>query len=135
MVKRGRYLFQVTSCAFCHGNDGRGGNKISWKPFGTLWAKNITSDRETGIGTWSDKQIARAIRSGVSHRGGQLHWQGMIWDLLSNMDEEDVRAVITYLRTLPPIEKKIPQARPPAEDDCVVYTFFVRGDMSQPGCR
>jgi len=134
LVERGRYLFQVTSCAFCHG-DGRGGNKISWKPFGTLWTKNITPDPETGIGAWSDKQIARAIRSGVSHRGGQLHWQGMTWDLLSNMDEEDVRAVIAYLRTLPPVKKKIPSARPPAADDCATYSFFVRGEMAQPGCR
>ncbi len=135
LVERGRYLFQVTSCVFCHGNDGRGGNKISWKPFGTLWTKNITSDSETGIGAWSDKQIARAIRSGVSHRGGQLHWQGMIWDLLSNMDEEDVRAVIAYLKTLPPVKKKIPSARPPAADDCAIYSFFVRLDQTRPGCQ
>jgi mono/diheme cytochrome c family protein len=134
LVERGRYLFQVTSCAFCHG-DGRGGNKISWKPFGTLWAKNITSDPETGVGTWSDKQIARAIRSGVSRHGGQLHWQGMIWDLLSNMDEEDLRAVIAYLRTLPPVRMKIPSARPPAADDCAIYSFYLRGDMTHPGCR
>jgi mono/diheme cytochrome c family protein len=135
LVERGRYLFEVASCAFCHGDDGRGGNKISWKPFGTLWAKNITSDPETGVGTWSDKQIARAIRSGVSRHGGQLHWQGMIWDLLSNMDEEDLRAVIAYLRTLPPVRIKIPSARPPAADDCAIYSFYLRGDMTHPGCR
>jgi len=135
LVERGRYLFQVTSCAFCHGNDGSGGTKISWRPFGTLWAKNITADPETGIGAWNDKQIARAIRSGISRHGGHLHWQAMIWDLLSNMDEEDVRAVIAYLRTLPPVKKKIPSARPPAADDCVVYSFFLRGELNQAGCR
>jgi mono/diheme cytochrome c family protein len=135
LIKRGQYLFTVASCSFCHGNDGRGGSKISWKPFGTLHAENITSDPETGIGEWSDEQIARAIRSGVTRKGRQLHWQGMIWDLLSNMDEEDVRAVIGYLRTLPPVKNAIPEARAPEADDCDIYSFFVSGEMRTPGCR
>ena len=54
LAGRGEYLFKVTSCTFCHGNDGSGGAKISMKSFGTLWARNITPDRETGIGDWSD---------------------------------------------------------------------------------
>jgi mono/diheme cytochrome c family protein len=135
LVKRGRYLFTVSSCIFCHGNNGRGGSKISWKPFGTLWSRNITSDIETGIGGWSDEQIARAIRSGVSRDGRQLHWQGMTWDLLSNMDEEDVRAVIAYLRTLPPVKNAIPDPRLPAIDDCEIYSFFVSADIRTPGCQ
>jgi mono/diheme cytochrome c family protein len=135
LVERGRYLFTLTSCFFCHGADGAGGRKVSWKPFGTLWARNITSDRETGIGAWSDAEVARAIRSGISREGRQLHWQGMTWDLLSNLDEEDVRAVIAYLRTLPPVKSAIPLPRPPAEDDCAVYTFFLRGELERAGCR
>jgi mono/diheme cytochrome c family protein len=134
LVERGAYLFKTTSCFFCHGSDGSGGNKISWKPFGTLYARNLTSDRETGIGAWSDAQVARAIRSGVSRDGRQLHWQGMTWDLLSNLDEEDVRAIIAYLRLLPPVHKPVPPAHPPASDDCDVYSFFLRGDPT-PGCR
>jgi hypothetical protein len=59
----------------------------------------------------------------------------MTWDLLSNLDEEDVRAIIAYLRMLPPVAKAIPPARPPAPDDCAVYTFFLRGRLDQPGCR
>jgi len=132
---RGRYLFTVTSCVFCHGSDGAGGSKVSWKPFGTLWTQNITPDRETGIGAWSDAEVARAIRSGISRDGRPLHWQGMTWDLLSNLDEEDVRAVVAYLRTLPPVKKAIPPPRPPAADDCAVYTFFLRGELEQAGCR
>jgi len=134
LVDRGHYLFTVVSCAFCHGNDGSGGNKISWRPFGTLWTRNITPDPETGIVAWNDKQIARAIRSGVSRDGRQLHWQGMTWDMLSNLDEEDVRALIAYLRALPPVKKKIPPARPPADDDCAVYSFFLSSTVVEPGC-
>jgi cytochrome c553 len=134
LVERGAYLFKTASCLFCHGNDGSGGNKIDWKPFGTLYARNVSSDHETGIGAWSDAEVARAIRSGVSRDGRQLHWQGMTWDLLSNLDEEDVRAVIAYLRTLPPVRKSVPPPRPPAPDDCDIYTFYLRA-FSEPGCR
>jgi len=61
----------------------------SWRPFGTLWSRNITSDARTGIGAWTDQQIVRAIRSGITPDGRTLHWQGMIWDHASNWDEED----------------------------------------------
>jgi mono/diheme cytochrome c family protein len=133
-VERGRYLFTVASCAFCHNPNGAAGAKISWQPFGTLWTRNITSDRKTGIGAWTDDQIARAVRSGITPDGRTLHWQGMIWDHASNWDEEDIRALVAYLRTLPPIDHQIPRARPPAPDDCVVYTFWIAQSVV-PGCR
>jgi mono/diheme cytochrome c family protein len=134
LAERGRYLFTVASCALCHGNDGSGGLKFSWRPFGTLWARNITTDRETGIGTWSNADIARAIRSGLSRNGRVLHWQGMIWDHASNWDEEDLQALVVYLRTLPPMHRVVPPPRPPAADDCRVYTFWIASSR-EPGCK
>ncbi len=134
LIKRGRYIFSVASCAFCHGGKGSGGMKVSWKAFGTLWVRNISSDRETGIGAWTDEQVKRAIRSGVRPNGETLHWQGMIWDHLSNLDEEDIRAVIAYLRTLPPVKKKIPESRPPSSDDCQTYTFWIT-ESEEYGCN
>jgi mono/diheme cytochrome c family protein len=134
LAKRGRYLFTVASCALCHGNDGRGGFKVSWKPMGTLWTRNITSDPDTGLGQWSDPEIARAIRSGVSRDGYQLHWQGMTWDHASNWDEEDIRALIAYLRAMPPVNNKVPPDRAPAADDCDVYTFWT-SESHMAGCR
>jgi mono/diheme cytochrome c family protein len=133
LATRGRYLYGVASCALCHG-DGRGGSKISWRPFGTLWSRNITPDPTTGIGQWSDAEIARAIRSGVSRGGGALHWQGMIWDHASNWDEEDLRAIITYLRALPPVVNQIPRDTPPSAEDCAVYTFWLVPSQT-PGCK
>jgi mono/diheme cytochrome c family protein len=134
LVERGRYVFAVASCAFCHNPNGAGGQKISWRPFGTLWSRNISSDVRTGIGAWTDQQIARAIRSGITPDGRTLHWQGMIWDHASNWDEEDIRALVAYLRTLPSVARQIPPARPPAPDDCAVYTFWVTNN-TVPGCR
>jgi cytochrome c553 len=134
LAKRGRYLYTVASCALCHGNDGRGGYKVSWKPMGTLWSRNITSDPGAGLGKWSDSEIARAIRSGVSRNGYQLHWQGMTWDHASNWDEEDIRALIAYLRAMPPVSIKVPVDRVPAADDCEVYTFWT-SESHVAGCR
>ena len=134
LVERGRYLFTVASCAFCHNPNGAGGQKISWRPFGTLWTRNITSDVRTGIGAWTDEQISRAIRSGITPDGRTLHWQGMIWDHASNWDEEDIRALVAYLRALPPVARQILAARPPAPDDCAVYTVWV-ANSTVPGCR
>jgi mono/diheme cytochrome c family protein len=129
MAQRGQYLFTVASCAYCHGNDGSGGTKISWKTgFGSIWIRNITPDPETGIGNWSDREIARAIRSGITPDGRTLHWQGMIWDHASNWDEEDIRSLVSYLKAIPPVKKLIPQSKPPTESDCSIYVVFLEPD-------
>ncbi len=134
MAKRGQYLFTVASCAYCHGNDGSGGAKISWKGgFGSIWIRNITPDPETGIGNWSDREIARSIRSGVTPDGRTLHWQGMIWDHASNWDEEDIRSLVTYLRAIPPVKKLVPKSKPPSESDCAIYVVFLEPD-NQTNC-
>jgi hypothetical protein len=54
--------------------------KLTWRPLGTVWARNLTPDRETGLGAWTDDEIARAIRGGIAKGGRPLHWQAMIWD-------------------------------------------------------
>ena len=76
MVERGRYLFKVISCNMCHGQTGSGGQKISWLPAGTHWTRNLTPHSKAGLGAWSGKEIARAIRSGVSRDGRPLHCKG-----------------------------------------------------------
>ena len=133
MVVRGHYLYSV-SCALCHGTDGSGGTPLSWKPAGTLWTRNITAHPQAGVRAWSDRELERATRSGVSRDGRQLHWQGMTWDQLSNLEEEDLRAIIAYMRLLPPVNRIVPVPRPPAADDCKTYTFYLY-KSDQPGCR
>ena len=135
LAQRGRMVFASISCAFCHGNDGAGGAKLSGLGMGTIWTRNISQDKTTGIGAWSDAELARAIRSGVNKDGRQLHWQAMPWDHFANLDEEDVRALIVFMRTMPPVTKQIPNYRPPAEGDCKVYTFFLSNTNFEPGCK
>ncbi|MFQ5615979.1 MAG: c-type cytochrome [Anaerolineales bacterium] len=133
LAARGEYLYIVTSCSYCHG-DGRGGQKVNAPAFGTLWVKNITPDAETGIGNWTGAEIARAIRSGVSKNGTQLHWQGMIWDHLGNLDEEDIRALVIYMKAMPPVVNAVPDQVPPSPNDCDEYSFFLIESFT-PGCK
>jgi len=133
MVQRGQYLFTVASCAYCHQNDGSGGFKVSGRN-GSIVTPNISTDKEAGIGAWSDDEIARAIRSGVSRSGRPLYWQGMPWDHFSNWDEEDIRSLVAYLREMPPVAEKVPPYRPPAADDCEEYTFWTH-KTNEPGCK
>ena len=134
LVERGQYLYKIISCNNCHFPSGSGGQKISWLPAGSHWTRNLTPDPKAGIGAWSNKEIARALRSGVTRDGRPLHWQGMIWDHASNLDEEDVRALIAYLRTLPPVAREVPPFRPPDGRDCERATIYLVEDRT-PGCR
>ncbi len=135
LAERGKYVFSSISCAFCHGTDGSGGAKLNGLGMGTIWTRNISQDGQTGIGSWSDAEIARAIRSGLSKDGRQLHWQAMPWDHFANLDEEDVQALVVYLRVLPPVSKQIPAYHPPSPDDCEAYTFWLSTDNIEPGCK
>ena len=74
---------------------------------GKVYAPNITPDRETGIGAWSDDQLARAIREGVSHDGRAL-FPFMPYLDFRAMSDEDLAAVIVYVRLLPPVRRQQP---------------------------
>jgi mono/diheme cytochrome c family protein len=132
--ERGRYLFTISSCAFCHQGDGGGGNKVSWRAFGTAWSGNLTS-HESGLGSWSDDDVVRVLRSGVRRDGRQIHWQSMPWDHFSNYNDEDLRSLVAYVRGLPAVERSRREAIAPAPGDCSDYTFWLRGGGDRSGCE
>ncbi len=120
-VERGRYLVEVLgACANCHtpkspdGGDIRtqhmgGGLRIE-EYFGVAIAPNITPDRETGIGTWSDTEIVRAIREGKGKDGRTLG-PPMAFDQYRRLSDGDVKAMVAYLRTLPPVRNAVPRSQ------------------------
>ena len=68
LVQRGSYLARAADCAACHtapGGESYAGGRPFKLPFGTMYATNITADRDTGIGSWSDDEFVRALREGV----------------------------------------------------------------------
>jgi hypothetical protein len=74
---------------------------------GKVYATNITPDRDTGVGAWSDDQLARAIREGVS-RDGRALFPFMPYLDFRAMSDEDLASVIVYLRSLTPVRRQQP---------------------------
>lgn len=123
-VQRGEYLAtHVTNCVDCHsqrdfnyfsgplkqGTIGMGGFAFDQRfgiP-GVVYARNITPDTATGIGKWSDAEIARAITQGISKNGDTL-FPIMPYPHFNGMTKEDVYDIIAYLRTLKPVYNKVP---------------------------
>jgi mono/diheme cytochrome c family protein len=100
---RGAALFAIAGGCGCHtpeqGPVGAGGVAIA-TPFGTFYSTNVTSDRATGIGAWSDAEIERAIRQGTLPDGA-VETPVMPYYEYAGLADADVRDLIAYLRTLP----------------------------------
>ena len=76
-----------------------------------IFAPNITSDRETGVGAWTDAQLGRAIRGGVGRDGVRLRSEHPT-PYFSVMTDSDLASMIAYLRSLPPIRRPVPRSAP-----------------------
>jgi mono/diheme cytochrome c family protein len=117
VIERGKYVVRtVADCAACHGATDQwdayragadvplsGGFEFKISP-GEFRVRNITPDPETGIGRISDGAIARAIRFGVGHDGRAL----LPFMEIQGLSDEDLTAVISYLRTQPPVRNVVP---------------------------
>lgn len=111
-IARGRYLAHGPAhCVSCHAGPGGtsaapalSGGGAFHLPVGTIYARNITPDRATGIGRYTDPEIARLLRFGV-HPSGRavLPFMGF-----ANLCDDDVVAVLSYLRSLPPVRHAVP---------------------------
>jgi len=135
LAERGRYVATVGTCSLCHTagpdplrlwqpvHDMAGGMRVTWRVFGTTYSRNLTPDRETGLGAWSDAEIRRAITSGIARDGRLMHWQAMPWDHFSNLRLEDLHALIAYLRHLPAVRSTVPPPAPPSPSDAAADTF------------
>jgi mono/diheme cytochrome c family protein len=125
-LQRGQYLVTaVTGCLVCHSERdwqspgfppkaGTEGGGRSWAEEGLPWmtVPNITPDRETGAGTWTDDVLARAIREGVGHDGRAL-FPLMPYMQYRYMSDEDLASVIVYIRSLEPLARTLPPAAIP----------------------
>jgi mono/diheme cytochrome c family protein len=116
-VERGRYLADVMTCHNCHtpmGPNGRdfskafsGGQVFDEPPFKVTGA-NITQDKETGIGSWTDAQIKTLLRTGVRPNGVPVA-AIMPTSFYGIITESDMDAIVAYLRTVKPVTNKVPE--------------------------
>lgn len=108
-IKRGAYLFNAGNCANCHTdvkNNGAplaGGRALDVPPFGTFYSPNISPDKETGIGNWTDQDFIQAFRHGLSP-SGSYYYPVFPFTSFTNMTDEDIKALRAYLMTQKPVK-------------------------------
>ncbi len=112
-VERGRYLVHAGGCLSCHTADRpdaiplAGGRAIA-TAFGTFHAPNLTPDRSTGIGGWTDEDLGRALREGIAP-DGRYYYPVFPYPAYTGMSDADVAAIGAYLRSLKPVRQATPE--------------------------
>jgi mono/diheme cytochrome c family protein len=105
LVARGKYLATAADCVACHtGKDAKpfsGGLPIN-TPFGVIYSPNITPDKDTGIGAWTDEQFYASLHNGLGHDGENLY-PAMPYTSYTKVTKEDVQAIRAYLNTVPAV--------------------------------
>jgi cbb3-type cytochrome c oxidase subunit III len=130
-IKRGRYLVDTHLCTICHSpidEQGRmlpglrlaGGQLIKVIPYGSFPSANLTSDKDTGIGNWTDDEIKRSITRGIRKDGTRMLPFPMDWPGFAALTSDDLNAIVAYLRSVPPVYNKVP---PPARPFLPVYLW------------
>jgi mono/diheme cytochrome c family protein len=110
LVERGEYLARAADCMVCHTTQGgkpyAGGLEFRL-PFGKLYSTNITSDKETGIGNYSDQDFLNAVHRGIRRDGARLY-PAMSFTSYTYMTDADALAIKAYLFSLPPVRAAAP---------------------------
>ncbi|MGZ3294126.1 MAG: c-type cytochrome [Xanthobacteraceae bacterium] len=125
LVERGAYLARAADCEACHTTqDGKpyAGGLPFKLPFGTLYSTNITPDKETGIGNYSDQDFLNAVHRGIRHDGARLY-PAMPFASYTYMTDDDALAIKAYLFSLPPV-------RAPAPENTLSFPFNQRWAMT-----
>ena len=128
-VTRGEYLVELLGCGACHTDGALVGepnvdmplagsrigiaytNPLANRYPGVVYAPNITPDDETGIGRWSDRQIAEAVRAGLG-RHGERRILVMPWQGYAKISNDDVNSIVGYLRNIEPVKNRVPDDVP-----------------------
>ena len=117
-VKRGEYLTTIMSCVDCHTPGAfwgapdfsrhLSGSEMGWKgPWGVTYGRNLTPDKATGIGNYTEDDIVKTLRTGVRPNGTGLN-PPMSWQNYVHLTDEDAYAIAAYLKSLPPVKHQVP---------------------------
>ncbi len=141
LVERGENLVELLACGACHTdgalvgepdmNHALAGSRIGiaytsplderWP--GVIYPPNITPEKSTGIGNWSDPQIADAIRAGAG-RHASRRITAMPWQGYAKMSDEDVAAIVSYLRSIRPVKHEVPEQVEPGQAASSPFVYF-----------
>ena len=119
LVERGEYLAHIMDCGGCHHTGSftpqpnletpLAGSDIGFEVPGQgyVYPPNLTPDKETGLGKWSDEEIIAAFTTGMRPDGRQLAPM-MPWRSYAHINADDASALVAYLRSLKPVKHKVP---------------------------
>ena len=125
-VARGKYLAVVGGCTDCHTpgyffgkpDEKRylGGSEVGFEipGMGVFHGSNLTPDKETGLGKWSDAEIVLAMQTGV-RPDKRILAPIMPWKALAQLTKDDAMAIVSYLRSIPAVKNKVPGPFGPSE--------------------
>jgi mono/diheme cytochrome c family protein len=125
-LQRGKYLVTIAGCSDCHTPGGLlgqpdmarylGGSDVGFAipGVGIYLGPNLTPDKDTGLGGWTDDQIMGAIRTGRRPDGRMLS-EVMPYPSFAHFTDEDAHAVVAFLKSLPPVKNKVPGPFGPKE--------------------
>jgi cytochrome c oxidase cbb3-type subunit 2 len=122
-VRHGRRLVNSLGCVDCHSPlraDGgivtefrlAGGQRWRLNPYGDVVTANLTSDKETGLAAHTDEEFKRAVTRGIRRDGSRMLPFPMPWTSYANLRDDDLSAILAYLRTVAPISNRIPPPSP-----------------------
>jgi mono/diheme cytochrome c family protein len=125
-VERGKYLVTIGGCTDCH-TPGHflgkpdmarflGGSEVGFDipGMGAFYGPNLTPDKETGLGSWTNPQILAALQTGKRPDGRMLA-PVMPWHAYASLTKQDADAIVAFLRRLPPVHNKVPGPFGPTE--------------------
>jgi mono/diheme cytochrome c family protein len=139
-VERGKYLVVVGGCSDCHtpgtflGKPDMtrflGGSDVGFAipGLGVFVGRNLTPDKETGIGAWTDEQIVKAMTTGQRPDGRTLA-PIMPWQALSQLTSADTQAIVAYLRSIPPVKNPVAGPFGPNDKPSVLVFTIIPGEV------
>lgn len=123
LIKKGKDVAIAADCYACHTNkDGQkyGGGVPFPTPFGVVYSKNISPDKENGIGSYTYQEFSKAVRQGVSKRGNL--YPAMPYDSFHLVTNEDTKALYAYFKSIPAVSQK-------NKEDEVSFPFSIRSGL------
>ncbi|MEZ5787114.1 MAG: c-type cytochrome [Xanthobacteraceae bacterium] len=136
-VKRGEYLVAIMDCSGCHTpgaligrpdpNRRLAGSDVGFQisELGVFYPPNLTPDRDTGLGAWSEADIIKAVRTG-ERPDGRLLVPVMPYHSYAKLTDDDAAALASYLRTLEPVHNRVPAMTGPTEKPTAPYLGVVK---------
>ena len=118
-IERGKYLVTLGGCGDCHTpghflgkpdtKRALGGSEVGFEipGLGVFYGPNLTPDKETGLGSWSEADIVKALKTGVRPDGRVLA-PVMPWPSFAKLTKLDAEAIAAYLKSLAPVKNKVP---------------------------